>query len=112
MAEATTLDYIPEYLSEDAKQRLRELATESKPEAAPLEVNEYLIRHWCETLEDANPLYLDAAYARSQGFRSVIAPLGSIMTTFSMQFRWPWPPAEAGGRAPALHIHYDVKAAL
>ncbi len=112
MTEEATLEYIPEYLSDAAKQRLRELAKESKPEPAPLEVNEYLIRHWCETLEDANPLYLDAAYAKSQGFRGVIAPLGSIMTTFSMQFRWPWPPAEYGEREPALHIHYDVKAAL
>jgi len=112
MTDEVTLDYIPEYLSEDAKQRLRDLATESKPEPAPLEVNEYLIRHWCETLEDANPLYLDADYAKSQGLRSVIAPLGSIMTTFSMQFRWPWPPAEYGDREPAPHIHYDVKAAL
>jgi len=110
MAEASTLDYIPEYLSEAAKQRLLQLATESAPELAPVEVNEYLIRHWCETLEDANPLYLDADYAKSQGFRGVIAPLGSIMTTFTMPFRWPWPPA--GGREPALHIHYDVKAAL
>ena len=110
MAAEPKLDYVPEYLSAAAKQRLLQLAEESPPEPAPLEVNEYLIRHWCETLEDANPLYLDTDYARSQGFRSVIAPLGSIMTTFSMQFRWPWPPA--GGREPALHIHYDVKAAL
>jgi acyl dehydratase len=112
MAEDATLDYIPEYLPEAAKQRLRELAQESPPEAAPLEVNEYLIRHWCETLEDANPLYLDADYARSQGLRGVVAPLGAVMTTFTMPFRWPWPPAESGGRVPAPHIHYDVKAAL
>ena len=109
MAEETTLDYIPEYLSDDAQQRLRELAKESKPEPAPLEVNEYLIRHWCETLEDGNPLYLDADYAKSQGFRSVVAPLGSVMTTFAMHFRWPWPPGE---REPVRHIHYDIKDAL
>jgi len=109
MAEEPALDYIPEYLSEDAKQRLRELAKESKPEPAPLEVNEYLIRHWCEALEDGNPLYLDADYAKSQGFRSVVAPLGSVMTTFAMHFRWPWPPGE---REPVRHIHYDIKDAL
>jgi acyl dehydratase len=106
MAESATLDYVPEYLSAEVKQQLLALATESKPEPAPLEVNEYLIRHWCEALEDGNPLYLDTDYARSQGLRSVVAPVGSIMTTFSMQFRWPWPP---GGREPARHIHYDVK---
>src|SRR3972149_9203334 len=100
------LDYIPEYLSDEAKQRLLALAEESKPEPAMLEVNEYLIRHWCESLEDGNPLYLDAEYAKSRGLRGVAAPPGSVMTTFSMHFRWPWPPA---GREPARHIHYAIK---
>ena len=109
MPEQAKLDYIPEYLPESSKQRLIELTEESTPEPAPLEVNEYLIRHWCETLEDGNPLYLDDEYAKSRGFGGVIAPPGSIMTTFAMEFRWPWPPA---GRTPAKHIHYDVKEAL
>lgn len=107
--ENVTLDYVPEYLADVVKTRLRALTTESAPEAAPVEVNEYLIRHWCETLEDGNPLYLDHEYARSQGFDSIIAPPGSVMTTFAMQFRWPWPP---GGREPARHIHYEVKELL
>ena len=106
MTQDAALDYVPEYLSDETKQKLRALTAESEPEAAPLEVNEYLIRHWCETLEDGNPLYLDETYAKSRGFSGVVAPPGSVMTTFSMQFRWPWPP---GGREPARHIHYDVK---
>jgi acyl dehydratase len=109
MSESATLDFIPDYLPEEAQQVLRDLTVESKPEPAPLEVNEYLIRHWCETLEDGNPLYLDAKYARSMGHPSVVAPPGSFMTTFAMQFRWPWPP---GGREPVPHIHYDIKEAL
>lgn len=103
------LDYVPEYLADDVKEQLHALTIESEPEAAPLEVNEYLIRHWCETLEDGNPLYLDHDYARSQGFDSIVAPPGSVMTTFAMQFRWPWPP---GGREPARHIHFVVKELL
>lgn len=103
---APALDYIPEYLPEEAQRKLAALATESPPEPGPVEVSEYLIRHWCETLEDGNPLYLDDAYARAQGRRSVVAPVGSIMTTLSMPLRWPWPP---GHREPARHIHYDVK---
>ena len=109
MTATPALDYIPDYLSAEAKRKLVALATESAPEPGPVEVNEYLIRHWCETLEDGNPLYLDAAYAKSHGRRSVIAPVGSIMTTFSMPLRWPWPPAD---REPARHIHYDVKELL
>jgi len=109
MAEETGLDWIPEYLPEEKKQRLIELTKESEPEQAPLVVNEYLIRHWCETVEDGNPLYLDEEYAKSRGFKGIIGPPGSFMTAFSMQFRWPWPP---GGREPDPHIHYHIKDAL
>jgi len=109
MGEEATVDFIPDYLSDEAKSKLQALLVESESEEAPLEVNEYLIRHWCETLEDGNPLYLDEEYARSRGFKSVVAPPGSFMTTFAMQFRWPWPP---GGREPAPHIHFDIKDAL
>jgi acyl dehydratase len=107
--EQTGLDYVPEYLPEASKQRLLELTEESAADPAPLEVDEYLIRHWCETLEDGNPLYLDEDYARSLGFDRLVAPIGSVMTTFVMPFRWPWPPAE---REPARHIHYAIKELL
>jgi acyl dehydratase len=107
--EDSGLDYVPEYLADATKQRLRALTRESAAEAAPLVVDEYLIRHWCETLEDGNPLYLDEDYARSRGFDGLVAPLGSVMTTFAMAFRWPWPPSE---REPARHIHYDIKELL
>jgi len=109
MSGEPTLDFVPEELSAEAKEKLRALARESRPEPAAIEVDEYLIRHWCETLEDGNPLYLDAAYARSRGYRGVVAPPGSVMTTFAMPLRWPWPP---GGREPAPHIHYQVKELL
>jgi hypothetical protein len=109
MSEEGTLDFIPEDLSDEAKETLKALSAESEPEPAPLVVNEYLIHHWCETLEDGNPLYLDEEYAKSRGYRSVLAPPGSFMTTFAMPIRWPWPP---GGREPARHIHFDIKEAL
>ena len=109
MSAENSLDFIPDDLSEDAKSKLRELAVESEPQSASLEVNDYLIRHWCETLEDGNPLYLDDAYAKSKGYPGVLAPPGSFMTAFVMPFRWPWPP---DGREPAPHIHYDIKDAL
>jgi acyl dehydratase len=107
MAEA--LDYLPDYLSDEAKARLLALTVESQPQPAPLVVDEHLIRHWCEALEDGNPLYLDEAFARSRGYRGLVAPPATSMTTFVMPYRWPWPPA---GGAPAPHIHYQVKDAL
>lgn len=100
---------MPEDLSDDVKRQLLALTAESTPEEAPLEVNEYLIRHWCETLEDGNPLYLDEEFAKSQGYRGLVAPPGSVMTAFAMPFRWPWPP---GGREPEPHIHYTIKELL
>ena len=109
MSAEPSLDYLPEELPDDSRRRLQELGVESTQEPAPLEVSEYLIRHWCEALEDGNPLYLDTEYAKSQGFRGLVAPPGTIMTTFAMPFRWPWPPS---GSEPARHIHYDVKEAL
>lgn len=109
MAEEGTLEYVPEYLPEESKRQLLAWAKESAPEPAPLVVDEYLIRHWCETLEDGNPLYLDESYARARGFPSVVAPPGSVMTTFAMHFRWPWPP---GDREPVRHIHYYIKELL
>ena len=107
--EENGLEYVPEYLAAETKARLQALTRESASEAAPLQVDEYLIRHWCETLEDGNPLYLDQDYARSRGFDGLVAPLGSVMTTFAMAFRWPWPPSD---REPARHIHYAVKELL
>jgi acyl dehydratase len=109
MASDAAPDFIPEDLPAERRQRLLDLTRESTPRAAALEVNEYLIRHWCETLEDGNPLYLDEAFAKEQGFHSIIAPPGTVMTAFTTPFRWPWPP---GGETPARHIHYDVKELL
>jgi hypothetical protein len=105
----STLENIPEYLTEDQKQALLALTVESAPEPAPLVVNEYVIRHWCEALEDGNPLYSDDAYARTQGLPGIVAPPGAIMTAFTTPFRWPWPP---DSREPEPHIHYRVKDAL
>ncbi len=108
MAEEGALDYIPEDLPEENKRRLQELTKESPPEPAPLEVSEQLIRHWCETLEDGNPLYLDEAFAKAQGLSGLMAPPGAIMTACTTPFRWPWPQ----DHQPARHIHYEVKELL
>jgi acyl dehydratase len=37
-------------------------------------VNAPMIRHWCEAMGDANPLYTDPVAARAQGFAAVAAP--------------------------------------
>lgn len=37
-------------------------------------VNASMIRHWCEAMGDANPVYNDAQAAAEEGFSSVVAP--------------------------------------
>ncbi len=110
MPDEHATDFVPDYVSADVKRQILALTEESEPEPAPLEVNEYLIRHWCEALEDGNPLYLDEAYARSRSHTSIVAPPASLLTTFLLPLRWPWP--AVGGREPRRFIHYDLKELL
>ena len=64
---------IPEYVTAQNRARILELAEPNEKEVSDVECSEYLIRHWLETVEDGNPLYNDRDYARSRGFRDIIA---------------------------------------
>lgn len=37
-------------------------------------VNQPMIRHWCDAMEDANPAYTDAAFAARSVHRQIVAP--------------------------------------
>jgi len=99
---------IPDHVSETNRQRILELAQESPREVSQVECCEYLIRHWCEAVEDGNPLYLDEAYARSRGFRGLVAQPGMLICTLTLPYRWPWP---EGYRSQRL-IHFQLKELL
>jgi hypothetical protein len=101
--------FIPEYASEEARETILRLAAEPEPRPCPVEACEHLIRHWCETLEDGNPLYLDEEYAKSRGFRGLVAQPGMIVSTLTVPFRWPWPPKD---HRPDANIHFALKEAL
>ena len=58
--------------------------------AGPDEVNKAMIRHWCEMVEDANPLYTDEEYAGNSEYGGIISP--PAMQTTWVYPRW-WPPA-------------------
>lgn len=103
------LTWIPEYVSEDVRQKLIDLTVESAPEVSEVECSENLIRHWCETVEDGNPLYLDREYARSRGFRAEVAQPGMLVCTLTLPYRWPWPPK---GHTPGRNIHFELKELL
>ena len=44
------------------------------------EVSESDIRHWCEVMQDANPLYTDEKYAKKSKYKGLIAPPVMVQT--------------------------------
>ncbi len=80
---------IPDYVSPENRERILALSEPNEKEISDVECSEYLIRHWVETVEDGNPLYNDPDYARSRGFRDIIAQPGMNICTLVMPYRWP-----------------------
>jgi len=52
------------------------------------EVCKPMIRHWCEAMQDGNPLYTDEEYARESKYGSIIAP-PTMLLTWTMPPLWP-----------------------
>ena len=78
---------IPDYVTPENRARILELSEPNEKEISDVECTEYLIRHWLETVEDANPLYNDREYARSRGFKDIIAQPGMNICTLTMPYR-------------------------
>jgi uncharacterized OB-fold protein len=56
-------------------EQVRGLVGRSAPfNAARDAVNEAMIRHWCDIIDDANPVYTDDAAARASVFGGIVAP--------------------------------------
>jgi acyl dehydratase len=47
---------------------------EGPPFTCPDAVNEAMIRHWCEAMGDANPVYVDVEAARDSVHAGIVAP--------------------------------------
>ena len=76
-------------MSEDVYEKLQAMVgEEAGPFKAPNEVNEAMIRHWCEAMEDGNPLYTDEEYAGKSRYGGVIAP-PQMVQAFCMPPLWP-----------------------
>ncbi len=52
------------------------------------EVCRPMIRHYCEVMEDANPLYRDDAYAKTSRYGEIIAPPTQVQV-YTMNPLWP-----------------------
>ncbi len=64
------------------------IGEEAGPFEAPNEVNRAMIRHWCEAMEDGNPLYSDEKYAGSTRYGGIIAP-AQMVQAYCMPPLWP-----------------------
>jgi len=64
------------------------IGEEAGPFEAANEVNSAMIRHWCEAMEDANPLYNDEKYARNTRYGGIIAP-SQMVQAYCMPPLWP-----------------------
>jgi hypothetical protein len=100
---------IPDYVKPENRRKILELAVANEKEVSEVECCEYLIRHWNETVEDGNPLYNDRAYARSRGFKDIVAQPGMIICTLVLPYRWPTP---AGFVKTRQLLHFELKELL
>jgi acyl dehydratase len=61
---------------------------EDGPFEANDEVNKAMIRHWCEAMEDGNPLYTDEAYAKASEYGE-ISPPPQMVQAYCIPTLWP-----------------------
>jgi len=62
-------------MSSSVYEELKAMIGQDQPEILATDrVCKQMIRHWCEAMEDANPLYSDEEYARHSKYGSIIAP--------------------------------------
>jgi len=64
---------------------------EGAPTTGPDAVCRQMIRHWCEAMEDANPLYTDESFAKKSGFQNIVSPPAMTPT-------WSWGPVWPNGQ--------------
>lgn len=66
------------------------IGIESERIEGPDEVCKPMIRHWCEVMQDANPLYQDEEYAKNSNYGEIIAPPMQVQV-YTMNPLWPKP---------------------
>ena len=67
------------------------IGQESEPRQAPQAVNPAMASHWCEMVEDPNPIHHDEEYAASTWLEGTFAP-PTMLFTWAMRPVWPEQP--------------------
>ncbi|MBM3131883.1 MAG: MaoC family dehydratase [Chloroflexi bacterium] len=76
-------------MSQEYYEELKKLIGQGgTPREALDEVCKPMIRHWCEAMQDGNPLYTNEEFARKSKYGGIIAP-PTMMLTFTMPPLWP-----------------------
>ncbi|WP_052404837.1 FAS1-like dehydratase domain-containing protein [Bacillus rubiinfantis] len=71
------------------KEKIQEfIGIDSEKIVGPDKVCKQMIRHWCEVMEDSNPLYQDEEYARNSKYGGIIAPPMQVQV-YTMSPLWP-----------------------
>ena len=84
-------------MSETLYEQLKALVGKEGPRLDGLdEVCQPMIRHWCEAMQDANPVYTDKEYAARSKYGSTIAP-PTMLLSWSMSPLWPPQPVLSAG---------------
>jgi uncharacterized OB-fold protein/acyl dehydratase len=71
------------------------------PARAPDPVNEPMIRHWCDAVDDRNPVYTDPGFADRSVHGGVVAPPTMLQAWTMRGLR---PPAKPAGAAPGPQL--------
>jgi acyl dehydratase len=80
---------------------------ESELQLCKDDVNKAMIRHWCEAMEDGNPLYTDEEYAKQSKYGGIIAP-PQMVQAFSTPPLWPKKEGEPDPFAKAVKRMADA----
>ena len=92
---------------DELKVRLEPLVgVEGAPVAAPDPVNAPMIRHWCDAVDDRNPVYTDSVHAEQSVHGGIVAPPTMLMAWTMPGLR---PPEDDG---PAKGTLRDAMALL
>jgi len=88
--------------------RIREYVglEEGPPHTCPDVVNEPMIRHWCEVMGDANPVYTDPAKAKASVHGSIVAP-PTMLQTWDMRGYPMHEPSRIQNKQRELHRVFD-----
>lgn len=93
---------------------VEQLRTRVGEQGAPLPardaVNQAMIRHWCDAMEDHNPVYTDPAFAARSLHGEIVAP-PAMLNAWTMQGLVPRGDADAGRPDPAGVAYAGLDAA-